>query len=50
VTLDLSDGSLARADAGFGTQSSYAVKPGTYLVRVVIRETNGEVISAIISR
>ena len=47
VNLALSDASVARADnAGINVQSSYVVKPGAYLVRVVIQETGGAVMSA----
>jgi len=46
VNLALSDASVARAAAGIDVQSSYPVKPGIYLVRVVIQETGGAVMSA----
>jgi VWFA-related protein len=47
IKLVLSDRSLANfADAGIDVQSSYTMKPRIYLVRVVIRETDGDVMSA----
>jgi hypothetical protein len=46
VNLKLSDATLAQVSAGIDVPSDFAVKPGIYLARVVVRETKGGAMSA----
>jgi len=47
VELRLRDDTLERrADSGFTVRSSFDVKPGTYLVRLVVRDAEGQNMSA----
>jgi len=47
VELRLKDDTLEkRADAGFTVKSSFDVKPGTYLIRLVVRDSEGQNMSA----
>ena len=47
VELRLRDDTLEkRADAGFSVRSTFEVKPGTYLVRLVVRDAEGQQMSA----
>jgi len=47
VELRLKDDTLEkRADSGFSVRSSFDVKPGTYLVRLVVRDAEGQMMSA----
>jgi hypothetical protein len=46
VNLRLLDETLARTGQGISVQSSFTVKPGTYRVRVVVRESEGQSLSA----
>ena len=47
VELRLRDDTLEkRADSGFTVRSSFEVKPGTYLVRLVVRDAEGQNMSA----
>ena len=47
VDVRLNDDTLERrADAGFTVRSSFDVKPGTYLVRLVVRDAEGQNMSA----
>lgn len=47
VEMRLRDETIERrADAGFTVRSSFEVKPGTYLVRLVVRDAEGQMMSA----
>jgi VWFA-related protein len=47
LTLHLKDETLdKKIDNGFTIRTSFNVKPGTYLVRLVVRDTEGQMISA----
>jgi VWFA-related protein len=46
VNLRLSDESLAQMSGGINVPADFAVKPGIYLARVVVREANGGATSA----
>ena len=46
VELRLKDETLTRLDKGVTVRSTFDVKPGTYLVRLVVRDTEGQAISA----
>jgi len=47
VEMRLKDETIERrADAGFTVRSSFEVKPGTYLVRLVVRDAEGQMMSA----
>src|ERR1051326_5804480 len=47
VELRLKDDTLEkRADAGFSVRSSFDVKPGVYIVRLVVRDAEGQMMSA----
>jgi len=45
VNLAMRDETLAHMDPGINVQSDFVMKPGTYLLRVVVRETAGEAMS-----
>jgi len=47
VELRLRDDTLEkRVDSGFSVRSSFDVKPGTYLIRLVVRDAEGQMMSA----
>jgi VWFA-related protein len=46
VNLKLSDATLAQVGAGIDVPADFAVKPGIYMARVVVRETKGGATSA----
>lgn len=46
LELRLKDETLARLSNGFTVKTTFDVKPGTYLVRLVVRDTEGQALSA----
>ncbi len=46
VELRLKDETLSRLGQGVTVKSTFDVKPGTYLVRLVVRDTEGQALSA----
>jgi VWFA-related protein len=46
VDLRLKDETLAHLDHGVTVKTTFDVKPGTYLVRLVVRDTQGQALSA----
>jgi hypothetical protein len=46
VELHLKDETLARLVSGVTVKSTFDVEPGTYLVRLVVRDTEGQALSA----
>jgi VWFA-related protein len=46
VNLFLRDETLAQTNAGINVQSDFVMQPGTYLLRVVVREAAGKAMSA----
>lgn len=46
VEMRLRDETLARLNSGITVRSSFDVKPGTYLVRLVVRDAEGQMMSA----
>jgi len=46
VTMKLRDETLARLSSGITVKSSFDVKPGTYVVRLVVRDAEGQAMAA----
>ncbi|MBV9404109.1 MAG: VWA domain-containing protein [Acidobacteriaceae bacterium] len=46
IEMRLRDETLARLNSGITIRTSFDVKPGTYLVRLVVRDTEGQMMSA----
>jgi len=46
ITMRLRDQTLARLDNGITVKSSFDVKPGAYLVRLVVRDAQGQTMAA----
>jgi hypothetical protein len=46
VELHLKDETLARLTNGVTVKTTFDVEPGTYLVRLVVRDTEGQALSA----
>jgi VWFA-related protein len=46
VTMRWKDATLAKLNSGITLKTSFDVKPGSYLVRLVVRDTEGQLMSA----
>lgn len=46
VTMRLKDGTLARLNSGITLRATFDVKPGTYLVRLVVRDAERQMMTA----
>ncbi len=46
IEMHLKDETLQRLNAGITVKSSFDVKPGTYMIRLVVRDTEGQMMAA----
>lgn len=46
IELRLRDETLAKLDSGISVKTSFDAKPGSYFVRLVVRDTEGQLMSA----
>lgn len=46
ITMKLRDETLARLNSGIAIKTSFDVKPGAYVIRLVVRDSEGQAMAA----